>query len=1015
MRFFLTVLLTLLVTVVFSQPVNYTNYQEMRYRMIGPFRAGRTVGAVGIPTQPNVFFIGVNNGGVWKTDDYGRTWNPIFDQNSTGSIGDIAVSPSHPHVIYVGTGEGLHRPDLSVGDGMFKSVDGGKSWSHIGLNDVQQIGRVIVHPTNPEIVFAAGLGHPYGANETRGVFRSRDGGRSWEKVLYINHNTGAIQVEFDPVNPAILFADMWEHQDGPWENAAFSGTNSGLYKSTDGGSTWRKLEKGLPNAQQGLGRIGVGISPSSSNIMYATVDARENGGIYRSDDGGENWKLINTAPRLWGRGSDFAEIRVHPKNPDAVYVANVASYKTTDGGVTWTSIKGAPGGDDYHRIWINPLQPEIMIFAADQGAVITVNGGRTWSSWYNQPTAQLYHVSTDNQFPYWVYGGQQESGAIGIASRGNGGQISFRDWSGAGADEYAYVAPDPKNPDIIYGGRITRFNKKTGQTQNVAPEALRSGKYRMLRTLPILFHPADPSMLLFATNVLWKSTSEGQQWEVISPDLTRKQPAVPASVGDFKTENLNTMPQRGVIYSVSGSLLSKDIIWAGTDDGLVHLTTDGGKSWKDVTPAVLASWDKISQIDAGHFDANTAYISVNSIRKDDMRPHIFKTHDSGKTWQEIVTGMNPGGPVNAVREDVKQAGLLFAGTEREVCFSIDDGEHWQSLRLNMPATSIRDLVVHENDLVIATHGRSIWILDDMSLLRGLASIPKIEQSFLAAPGLATRVRFNMFSDTPLPPEEPTGQNPPDGAILDYVLAKKFNEVRLEILDPAGKVVQSFSSNDKPEILDSTQVQYPMYWARPAQQLSVTPGHHRFIWDLRYGSPRGTARGLTIAAVYKNSPVEPGGPFVHPGKYTVRLITDGKISEQSIQVRLDPRATISDADLQLQTDLSLQCYASYNSLQSIREEIDLALKDSKRKWKKLQQEGFKSLRGNGEPDGADIMYSSISESPVEKETIVSLQEKFLYMLASIQSVDAKPTKQAVDAVNRLTNRLAELTEKWAAIR
>jgi photosystem II stability/assembly factor-like uncharacterized protein len=416
-------------------------YQELRYRLIGPFRASRTVGAVGVPTQPNVFYIGINNGGVWKSDDYGRTWLPIFDDAPTGSVGDIAVSPSHPNVLYVGSGEGLHRPDLGVGDGIFKSTDGGESWDHVGLADVQQVGRIVVHPEDPDLVFVAGLGHPYGPNEERGVFRTTDGGESWERVLYVDHNTGAIQVEFDPTNPDVLFADLWEHREGPWENARFSGSNSGLYKSTDGGDSWRRLTEGLPGAEEGLGRVGVGISRSDPARMYATVQAREGAGIYRSDDGGESWRHVHTDYRLHGRGGDFAEIRVHPKNPDVVFVGNIASYRSNDAGESWTSIKGAPGGDDYHRIWINPLQPEIMLFATDQGATITVNGGRTWSSWYNQPTAQMYHVSTDNRFPYWVYGGQQESGAIGIASRGNGGQISFRDWIGVGADEYAYVAP----------------------------------------------------------------------------------------------------------------------------------------------------------------------------------------------------------------------------------------------------------------------------------------------------------------------------------------------------------------------------------------------------------------------------------------------------------------------------------------------------------------------------------------------------------------------------------------------
>jgi len=1009
---FVFLLLTAISTITFAQPPS--SVQGLQYRMIGPFRAGRTVGAVGIPLQPNVFFMGVNNGGVWKTDDYGRTWKPIFDKNPTGSIGDLAVSPSDPNIIYVGTGEGLHRPDLSVGDGMFKSTDGGKSWSHIGLSDVQQVGRVVVHPTNPEIVFAAGLGHPYGANEMRGVFRTQDGGRTWQKVLYINNHTGCIQVEFDPTNPVVVFAAMWEHQEGPWENASFNGTNSGLYKSTDGGATWKKLETGLPSSAEGLGRIGIGIAPNNAKRIYASVDAREKGGIYRSDDAGESWFLVTSDRRLWGRGSDFAEVKVHPTNQNIIFVANVASYKSTDAGKTWTSLKGAPGGDDYHRIWINPRHPDIMIFAADQGATITVNGGKTWSSWYNQPTSQLYHVSTDNQFPYMVYGGQQESGAIGVMSRGPGGQISFRDWMGVGADEYAYVAPDPKNPDIVYGSRVIRFNKKTGQSQNVAPEALRSGKYRMLRTLPLLFNPSNPDQLLFATNVLWSTINGGQSWEIISPDLTRKQPEVPASVGDFKTDAMNTMPQRGVIYSVAPSPLDRNIIWAGTDDGLVHLTTDGGKTWKDVTPSGLASWDKISQIDAGHFDKGTAYVSVNAMRKDDQRPHIYRTTDGGVTWKEIVTGMNPLGPVNAVREDIKQPGLLFAGTEREVYYSINNGDQWNSLRLNMPATSIRDLVVHENDLVIGTHGRSIWILDDFSPLREMSTATTAEVH-LFTPSLATRVRDNMFLDTPLPPEEPTGKNPPEGAAIDYWLSTETSEVKIVILDAKGSPVRSFSSKDIPEAIDTTRVGHPTYWFRPAQKIGLTPGHHRFYWDLRFPDPKGARRGFAISAVYHNTPSGPQGPYVAPGTYTVRLMVGGKTLEKSLTIRIDPRVSISEADVKLQTDLSMTAYNAYHELQSIRESMDVMLADPKKKWKAGQKESALALRGTGDPEGGDFLYGSISETPVEKETLVGLQHKLLFMLNVLQSADATPTQSARESVRTLTARLDQLRSRAQAFK
>lgn len=981
-------------------------YQELRYRLIGPFRAGRTVGAVGVPSRPSLFYIGVNNGGVWKTDDYGRTWEPIFDEAPTGSVGDVAVSPSQPDIIYVGTGEGLHRPDLSVGDGVFKSTDGGKSWKHIGLADVQQIGRIIVHPTNPDIVYAAGLGHPYGPNAERGIFRSMDGGRTWEKTLYINHNTGAIQVEFDPVNPDILYADMWEHREGPWENGTFSGPNSGLYKSIDKGKTWRKLTKGLPGGEQGLGRIGVGIAPSNPLRLYATVDAREGAGLYRSDDGGETWRRTSADGRVYGRGSDFAELKVHPNNPDLVYSANVASYVSRDGGYTWTAFKGAPGGDDYHRIWINPVNPDIMLFAADQGAVVTVNGGRTWSSWYNQPTAQLYHVSTDSQFPYRVYGGQQESGAISILSRGNGGQISFRDWQGVGADEYAYVAPDPKDPDIVYGGRVIRFNRKTGQSQHVAPEALRSGQYRFLRTMPLIFHPADPEMLLFATNVLWKTTNGGQQWEVISPDLTRKQPEVPVSIGDFRTEQLKTMPQRAIIYALAPSPLDRNTIWAGTDDGLVHVTRDGGKTWKDVTPPALRAWDKVSVIDAGHDDVNTAYVAVNAIRKDDMVPHIYKTHDGGASWQEVNNGMHRVGPVNVVREDHKQAGLLFAGTEREVYFSVDDGAHWQSLRLNMPASSVRDLVVHEDDIVVGTHGRSIWILDNISPLRELARMNAGTPVFFK-PMTATRTRFNMFSDTPLPPEEPAGQNPPDGAILDYYLPAKARQVQLDIFDAQRQLVRTFNSTDRPLSIDPASVPYPLHWVRPPQQLSTDPGHRRFVWDLRYPEPPGAERSLSIAAVTGNTAIEPRGPFVLPGRYTVRLTVDGTVLEQTLDIRIDPRVSASLEDIRLQQEYSMRCYRAYAQLQEARNAIDRQLNDPARTWKAGEKELLQRVRGNGEPGYGDILYGSIRETPMEKESLVGLQEKLLYMLSVLQSTDARPTEQVMNGVRQLEARQKEM--------
>jgi photosystem II stability/assembly factor-like uncharacterized protein len=998
------------VLIVFSlvlqgQSIDQASYQNMDYRMIGPFRASRTVGGVGVPSQPNVFYMGVNNGGVWKTDDYGRTWFPIFDDAPTGSVGDIAVSATNPDILYVGSGEGLHRPDLGVGDGIFKSINGGKSWEHIGLKDVQQVGRLIVHPTNPDIVFVAGLGHPYGANEQRGVFKTTDGGKTWDKVLYIDTHTGAIQVEFDPNNPDILFADMWEHQEGPWENAKFSGPNSGLYKSTDGGGNWRKVTKGLPGPKEGLGRIGVGIAPSNSNLMFATVDARQNGGIYKSTDAGESWTFLHGNRRLWGRGGDFAEIKVHPTNPDRLYVANVASYTSADGGKTWMSLKGAPGGDDYHRIWINPTNPDIMLFVADQGAVITVNAGRTWSSWYNQSTTQLYHINTDNDFPYMVYGGQQESGAIGIASRGDGGQISFREFMGVGADEYAYVAPDPKDPNIIYGGRVMRFDKKTGQAQNITPEAVRSGDYRFVRTMPLLFHPADDNMLLFATNVLWKTMNEGQSWEIISPDLKYEQPEVPSSVGDYKTKEMESMARRGVIYAVGPSPLDVNTIWAGTDDGRVHITTNGGADWKEVTPPAMSTWDKVSQIDASHFDKNTAYIAINAIRKDDMTPYVYKTTDGGANWTLVNKGMNPNGSINVVREDPKQPGLLYAGSEREVYFSVDDGANWQSLRNNMPATSIRDLVIHEDDLVIGTHGRSAWILDNIAPLREMAK-SKSGSAYLFTPSLTTRVRDNMFHDTPLPPEEPTGENPPDGAILDYQLNSNARLVQLEILSTNRNVIRTYRSDDKPEVRDSTAMPHPTYWIKPEQKLGTGKGHHRFIWDLKHEPPRGARRQFSISAVYKSTPSGPHGPMVNPGTYRVRLTVDGQTSEKPLTIRMDPRVVMSEKALNAQSDLSMDCYSAYHELQAMVEAID-----GKRNASKAQQ----ALRGTGAAGDPDTMYGSIRATSIDQETLVGLQHKLLYLHNVIQAADVMPTTQIKAGVKDLQNSVAGLKARWEKLK
>ena len=876
----------------------------LKYRMIGPHRAGRTVGISGVADQPNVFYIGVNNGGVWKTTDYGHTWKPIFDAENTGSVGDVAVAPSNSNVIYVGSGEGIQRPDLSIGNGLYKSNDAGKTWTNMGLHDAQQIGGISIDPKNENRIFVAALGHPYGPNKERGVYRSLDGGKTIEQVLYIDENTGAVQVLIDPNHTNIVFATIWAARQGPWENGAWDGEASGLYKSIDGGNTWKKITKGFPTTtEDGLGRIGFTIAPSNSNRMYATVDAAKKGGIYRSDDGGESWYMLTSDGRLWGRGSDFAEVKADPKNEDIVYSANVVMWRSKDGGKTWEGIKGAPGGDDYHRFWINPNNTNIIAVGLDQGGTITVNGGETYSSWYNQATAQFYHVSTDNAFPYNVYGGQQESGSVGIASRSNDGGITFREWHPVGVEEYGYVAADPLDPNIIYGGKITKYDKRTAQVQNISPTPVRNGKVRFIRTAPVLFSPVDNKTLFFAGNIIFKTTNGGSSWETISPDLTRETWDIPASVGIYNTEEVKKMRQRGVVYSLAPSYQDINVLWAGTDDGLIHITKDGGKHWKNITPASITSWSKISMIDASRFDVNTAYIAVNRIRLDDMTPHIYKTTDGGVTWKKIINGL-PNEPINSVREDAVRKGLLFAGSENAVYFSLDAGENWQSLKLNMPATSIRDLVIKDDDLVIGTHGRSFWILDNITPLRQI-NINKTKETVLFKPQKAIRVRWNMNTDTPLPPEEPAGENPPDGAMIDYYLnSNSSSPVKLEIMNAKRDIIRTFTSNDT--LYTIPEVNIPLYWIRPQQILAASAGAHRFLWDMRY-TPLNTPAAYPMTAIIHNTPPDATAPWVMPGNYTVRLTANGQTQEQPITISMDPRVKTGTAQWQRQHDLSMICY------------------------------------------------------------------------------------------------------------
>ena len=891
----------------------------LRWRNIGPYRGGRTRAICGVPSQPNVFYMAPCNGGVFKSTDYGRTWWPIFDDQPTSSVGAIAVSVSNPNIVYVGSGEGLHRPDLSVGDGIYKSTDAGKTWTHLGLRDGQQIAQVAVDPKNPDRLFVAVAGHPYGPNQERGIYRSVDGGKTFENVLHRDDNVGASDVQIDPNNSNIVYATLWESREAPWENGVFNGEGGGVFKSTDGGQNWKQLTKGLP---PGIVQANIAIAPSKSSVLFAAVRTKTIAKLYRSDDGGESWNGTTDDPRpgLGIGGGDLPVVRFDPKNPQIVYSASVVCWKSTDGGRNWEGWRGAPGGDDYQNVWINPNNSDIILLGSDQGAIVTANGGQTWSSWYNQSTAQLYHVSADNEFPYQLYSGQQESGSVAIKSRGDAGEITFRDWQPVAAEEYGYVVADPLDAGIVIGGKLSRFDRRTGQAQNILPVPVQTEDFRTLRTEPIVYAPLDPHLLFFSGNTLWQTRDRGDHWEKISPDLSRDKYDLPACIGKYKEDATKQARRRGVIYAVAPSPLEQNRIWCGTDDGLIHLTTDAGKTWNNVTPSSVSAWQKISVIEAGHFDANTAYAALNTLRLDDLRPHILKTNDGGKTWTEIVNGIPAGQIVNAVREDPSRKGLLFAGAEKGVYVSFDDGANWESLRLNLPATSVRDLIIKDDDLVVATHGRGFWILDNITPLRQLDRSKNENRLF--KPQNALRARFSLNPDTPLPPDEPAGENPPDGAMIDYFLAKDASgPVTIEIKDNKGGTVRKYSSEDAPQKHDSKKLRIPEYWIRPLQSVSTKMGAHRFLWDMHYTPVPDVEPEYPMAAIYRNTAPSATSPWAAPADYTVALAVDGKTLEQPITVRVDPRVKASPADLQEQFDLSWQLYQLRLKLAPIGEKFE----------------------------------------------------------------------------------------------
>ncbi len=998
-----------------AQQVDPRFFQELKWRSIGPSRGGRALAVAGVRGQPETYYFGSVGGGIWKTNDAGRTWKPIFDSQPIASIGAIAVAPSDSNVIYVGSGEADMRSSISYGNGMYKSTDGGKTWAHIGLEDSRQIGRIIVDPRDPNRVFVAALGHAYGPNQERGIFRSKDGGKSWQKILYHDENTGAIDIAFEPGNSKTILAALWQTRRPPWSiYPPSNGPGSGLYRSSDGGDHWEQLTgQGLP--AEGLGRIGVAFAPSNPRRIYLIVDAKD-GGLYRSDNGGQSWQLVSNDRRIWQRGWYFGEVSVNPKDPDTVYVPNTTTYLSHDGGKTFTAFKGAPGGDDYHELWIDPDEPRRMILSSDQGTIVTRNGGETWSSWYNQPTGQFYHVVTDNQFPYWVYGAQQDSGSAATPSRSKYRSLNFHDWRPMDAgDENGYIAPDPLNPGVVFGGFVARQDFGDEQLQQLPPTLAHPGDFRRTWTLPLVFSPIDPHVLYFGSQVLFRTADGGSSWQVISPDLTREDPGVPPNLDAATAADAPKGKRRGVIYTIGPSPVRAGEIWTGTDDGLIQVTRDEGKTWENVTPPELTPWSKVTHIEASHFDAGTAYAAVDRHRLDDYQAYLYRTRDFGKTWQRVSNGISEGSFLNCVREDPGRKGLLYACTEKGVHASFNDGDDWQSLQLNLPVTSVRDLVVHENDLVVATFGRSFWILDDVTPLRQIDSHAAGADAWLFRPETAIRMRTGSDQGTPVPMDETLAANPSEGAVLDYLLKDKpSTPIQLEIFDSEGKLVRRFASDDVLHKTNPNDVPIQIEWIHDQKPLLAEAGMHRFVWDLRYALPKSVRRSFW----------GPAGPLAVPGNYIVKLTANGKSSTQPLTIQLDPRMKISQDALAQQFGLASRVAArlgetslALQQVGDLRKQIDARKKDASSHTELLTAlQGLEEkveAAADADRDAEFGLFGLAAPGKVH-EPLQQVAAALTRLLIIVDSSDLGPTADAVAASITWEEAAQETLARWAAL-
>jgi photosystem II stability/assembly factor-like uncharacterized protein len=977
--------------------------QDLRWRLAGPLRAGWSTCAEGLPDEPNTFYFGGADGGIWKTIDAGVTWSPIADRAAFSSVGALAIAQTKPPTIYVGSGQVDARYDIMNGNGVYKSEDDGKTWIALGLSDSQHIGRILIDPRDPKVLLVAALGHVFGTNTERGVFRSEDGGQHWTKVLFIDENTGAVDLASDPASPDIVYAATWQLRRYPFLDYFLpaGGPGSGIWKSTDGGKTWtRTSQKGLPDGP--LGRVGLAVGANTNGQrIYASVSAKVKGGLYRSDDGGSTWQYVNEDTAL--ASSYFGRITSDPHNADVLYVMGQSIKRSADGGKTFTIIKGAPGGDDYHFYWINPKHPEQSIVASDQGTAVTINGGKTWSPWYNQATGQFYYLSTDNRFPYWIYSGQQDSGTAAVASRSDYGQLTFREWHPVGGDERDYDIPDPEDPNIVYGsglgGRLSKWDARTGRVSNISPTPITNYgvrpttiKYRYTWFTPIAVSKRKPYALYQGAQYLFRSLDKGQTWEIISPDLTGTEPGRKDCLGDVPIER-TTACGYGVIYTINPSTTAEGTIWVGTDNGRIWLTRDNAKHWTNITPAGLKDWSKVASIDPSSTDPATAYAAVDRHRMDDRQPYVYRTHDYGKTWTAIASGLPAEAWVNVVRQDPQKAGLLYAGTRTGVYVSFDDGDHWQPLQLNLPTSSVNDLIVHDRDIVVATEGRAIWILDDVTPLRALHE-RNAEQPLLVPPAPAFRVSNNENRDTPLPPEMPAAENPPTGAIIDYFLPSGIAEATLEILDAKGSVIRTFSSADKPQRPEAERY-FSEFWLQPLPVLPIRPGHNRFVWNLRYERPAAAEYQFSIAAIPgEDTPAIPAGMLVQPGRYTVRFtVKNGKAFTQPLEVRLDPRSKSSIQDLSAQ-------YALYREASEALKKASKTVKDAKEEQKKLKNAVSSDAKEKGEQLGKML-------DTTDKNSPASVEEDLRSLVADLESSDGPPTSAQRATLQELKDKTARM--------